>query len=307
MEKTRLRLKQILEQNSQPHLSSSIKELKLKNCKASHHVKNLTNWGRIILLFGLIVFALKYYHSELQGRRCALSLIRPLSYAFRPPENCDFCSQIKSIPYVSKLSPSEFKSYYGYSGAPIVVSDALQNWTASTTFNFRYFQNAYRKARRKQRLRHCQFLPYKTGFQDIYEALEMSPARIDSVMGEAPWYFGWSNCHAETTDQFRKHYSKPYFLPEDSENNVVDWIFMGTAGMGAQMHIDNVRLPSWQAQLAGSKLWVLVPPPECYFRCARFEVIVRQGEMIVLDTNRWYHQTFVQPGAVSITIGAEYD
>jgi len=28
---------------------------------------------------------------------------------------------------------------------------------------------------------------------------------------------------------------------------------------------------------------------------------------VVLDTNKWYHQTFVQPGAISLTIGAEYD
>lgn len=28
---------------------------------------------------------------------------------------------------------------------------------------------------------------------------------------------------------------------------------------------------------------------------------------VVLDTNRWYHQTRVLPGDISITIGAEFD
>lgn len=128
----------------------------------------------------------------------------------------------------------------------------------------------------------------------------MSRARVDLMMGEAPWYFGWSNCHAEITEEFRRHYDRPYFLPNNSESKAIDWFFIGTTGMGAQMHvnlafsiktktrlnknthskqIDNVRLPSWQAQLAGSKRWLLVPPPECYFRCRRFEVTVRQGDI----------------------------
>ncbi|KAL7730560.1 hypothetical protein ACLKA6_000555 [Drosophila palustris] len=304
MEKARQRLHQILRQHKRASLSATIQELRHRNCEASPHTQDLIKWTKFILCLGLVAYSLDYYHTELQGQRCALSVSRALSYVFRPPERCDFCSNIKSIPHLSDLSPAKFEADFAYSGVPIIVRDAMQNWTATTLFNYRYFQNAYRKTKRKQRLSRCQFLPYKTGFQDIYEALDMPQ---DRVMGEAPWYFGWSNCHTEVTEEFRKHYDKPYFLPNNSENKAIDWIFIGTSGMGAQMHIDNVRLPSWQAQLAGSKRWLLVPPPECYFQCRRFEVIVQQGDIIVLDTNRWYHQTFVLPGAVSITIGAEYD
>lgn len=28
------------------------------------------------------------------------------------------------------------------------------------------------------------------------------------------------------------------------------------------MKVDNVRLPSWQAQIKGEKEWTLAPPPE---------------------------------------------
>uniref|UniRef100_B3P3D7 GG16773 n=1 Tax=Drosophila erecta TaxID=7220 RepID=B3P3D7_DROER len=174
-------------------------------------------------------------------------------------------------------------------------------------FNYWYFRDVYTKAKQKQHIRECQFLPYTTGFFDIYDALDMPEDRVELKPGEQPWYFGWSNCHAETAEEFRRHYGRPYFLPEGSENNAVDWFFIGSSGLGAQMHIDNVRLPSWQAQLAGSKRWLLVPPPECYLQCQRFDVVVQQGDIIVLDTNKWYHQTFVQPGAISLTIGAEYD
>jgi histone arginine demethylase JMJD6 len=96
---------------------------------------------------------------------------------------------------------------------------------------------------------------------------------------------------------------------------------------GFFLKVDNVRLPSWQAQLKGTKTWTLAPPPECYYQCHSFEVIVRPGDIsklrkiqkknknihnfflftVVLDTNKWYHKTNVQPGDISITIGAEYD
>ena len=28
---------------------------------------------------------------------------------------------------------------------------------------------------------------------------------------------------------------------------------------------------------------------------------------VVLDTNQWYHATYIHPGEISITIGSEYD
>lgn len=40
---------------------------------------------------------------------------------------------------------------------------------------------------------------------------------------------------------------------------------------------------------------------------ATYNVILSIFFLVVLDTNRWYHKTEVQPGELSITIGAEYD
>ena len=34
-----------------------------------------------------------------------------------------------------------------------------------------------------------------------------------------------------------------------------DWFFLGTPGYGAPFHIDEVRHPSWQAQIRGVKTW----------------------------------------------------
>jgi len=50
------------------------------------------------------------------------------------------------------------------------------------------------------------------------------------------------------------------------------------------------------------------PVPECLFVCKELNFIVEPGEIIVLNTNVWYHKTFViSENEISITIGSEFD
>ena len=46
-----------------------------------------------------------------------------------------------------------------------------------------------------------------------------------------------SNCDPAVGNVLRKHYKKPYFLPEDVESSKTDWIFMGSPNYGAHMHV----------------------------------------------------------------------
>ncbi|GFS05040.1 JmjC domain-containing protein 4 [Elysia marginata] len=39
----------------------------------------------------------------------------------------------------------------------------------------------------------------------------------------------------------RQHYGRPYFLPTQSESSKTDWIFMGSPGYGAHMHVSNAE------------------------------------------------------------------
>ncbi|XP_045034123.1 uncharacterized protein LOC116928992 [Daphnia magna] len=237
--------------------------------------------------------------------QCIISMPVDTKNVFRPPVDCDFCRDVHQVDIVQHVSPEEFESTYAYSGRPVIVKDALANWTAVNVFSYEFFSELYTKesnalASRSQR---CQFFPYKTEFRSLEEALTMSEDR----QSNQPWYFGWSNCDSQTADVLRRHYSRPYFLPERSESSRTDWIFMGTAGLGAHMHVDHVSLPSWQAQCRGKKVWSLEPPPECHYQCQSMEVTVEAGDTIVLDTNIWYHKTNVVSEEVSITIGSEYD
>lgn len=121
------------------------------------------------------------------------------------------------------------------------------------------------------------------------------------------FFFSRSNCNPDISQVLRQHYSKPYFLPSDSELSAIDWIFMGYKGQGASMHLDYVRRPSWQAQIKGKKSWYLLPPPECENVCTAVNITVNRGDVILVDTNQWYHTTIIEGDEMSVTLGSEYD
>ncbi|XP_059616972.1 uncharacterized protein LOC132261934 isoform X2 [Phlebotomus argentipes] len=282
----------------------------LSECPSIRNNKNLEIFPRkfkIVTAFFILVSLFWIFRDDLFLDQCIIAMPDELSKAFRPPVECDFCMGKTEVIRAYDLSPDAFESNFAYQGGPIIIVDAMNNWTAPEVFDYWYFKRTYKEAKKKRSILNCQFFPYKSGLRDLFEAFDMPEERVNQMEGTEPWYFGWSNCNYEIAKILRKHYSSPYFLPKASENNAIDWIFMGVPGKGAHLHVDNVRLPSWQAQLRGVKEWILAPPPECYYKCSFFSAVVKPGEIIVLDTNRWYHQTNVLPGDISITIGAEYD
>lgn len=59
----------------------------------------------------------------------------------------------------------------------------------------------------------------------------------------------WANCDSVAVEELREHYKRPWFIPVESEVGRRDWFFMGTPGFGAPFHLDEVKYPSWQAQV----------------------------------------------------------
>ncbi|KAG1679043.1 Bifunctional arginine demethylase and lysyl-hydroxylase JMJD6 [Nymphon striatum] len=241
-----------------------------------------------------------------EAESCTVDMPAAIHDAFRPPVNCSMCSHVTEVEHVSVLTAKLFEERHAYSGRPVVIVDGTNNWTAPEVFSFNFFKQLYPEDS-PVRGDQCQFFPYQTSFESLNEVFNMTEDRANLRDGSNPWYIGWSNCDQEATDVLRRHYQRPYFLPPQSESSKTDWIFMGSPGYGAHMHIDHVGNPSWQAQIKGQKLWTLEPPPECFLECQTLKVIVNPGEIIVLDTNRWFHKTLVLGDSISITIGSEYD
>ncbi|KAG7207795.1 hypothetical protein KM043_009404 [Ampulex compressa] len=258
-------------------------------------------WILLIVAWFLGQFAWNYVLAY-RYDKCLIEMPPFTQKIFRPPEDCSICIDVQRVDRLSNVDPVVFEERYAYSGRPVVVTDAMANWTAPKVFSFSFFKSLYDGEEAN-----CQFFPYKTEFQSLQDVFDMNESRSLLEEGTKPWYVGWSNCDDKIGTVLRQHYRRPYFLPETAESEKTDWIFMGSHGYGAPMHVDDVEHSSWQAQIKGKKLWILEPPRECHYACKRIEVIVHPGEIIILDTNRWYHQTKIVSEDMSITIGAEYD
>ena len=110
----------------------------------------------------------------------------------RKPSNCStLCEGLTEIPRLSKLSEEEFVEQYGYSGRPLVVTDAAKNWSALELFNFTFFKRLFQENKDAYKINEdeCQFFPYNTDFISLEQAFNMSKER--SEWKERPWYFGW--------------------------------------------------------------------------------------------------------------------
>lgn len=262
----------------------------------------------IVLLLPLLLASLGYYFFDDmfdESSLCAVDNSIFVLEAARPIADCKMCEGLTEVPKLSDITVETFVHDHAYTGRPLVVKDATKNWTAMNVFTYEYFLHVYTDSALNATDDECQFFPYQTEFHSLREVFNMSKERV--MFKAEPWYIGWSNCDEEVRKELRKHYSKPYFLPSDSEHSETDWMFMGGVGPGANLHMDNVERPSWQAQLSGRKTWHLVPPPECEAVCQTLDVTIEKGEIVVIDTNQWYHATTVEPGEISITIGSEYD
>ncbi|XP_071958234.1 uncharacterized protein [Antedon mediterranea] len=242
---------------------------------------------------------------DMEEELCIVNFPEIVQDMFRPAVDCNMCQNVTQIDRVSNLTIEDFTKIYAYTSRPVVISDGMAGWTAGDHFSFDFFKSVYSEdsPALENYETDCQFFPYKTEFACLGEALNMTKERA-----KEPWYIGWSNCDSYATNILRKHYKRPYFLPQNSESSKTDWIFMGTPNYGAHLHIDSVENPSWQAQVKGHKLWTLEPAPECYFQCpSQLQITVHPGEIIVLDTNYWFHKTLIVQDELSITIGSEYD
>lgn len=268
----------------------------------------LTNWCARIGVLALIL-AVLFENKDRLKSRCAIGNNYLVMEMTRPVTNCDICRETREVTILDNVTKTGYDRY-AYAGRPVLVKRAIEDWPALRTFSFDFFKELYNRTKgaydsvREE----CQFFPFKTDFISLEEVFNMPVSRARQMTSEeVTWYVGWSNCNPDIASVLRKHYARPHFLPDESESSAIDWIFMGYSGQGASMHLDYVQRPSWQAQISGRKRWHLVPPPECESICQPVEVDVETGDIILVDTNQWYHDTFIYPGEISITIGSEYD
>ncbi|XP_069687817.1 uncharacterized protein [Periplaneta americana] len=240
------------------------------------------------------------------GTRCLLPNNYFVWEATRPETDCNMCKDIKSVLVFENITREEFRNY-AYSPRPMLVKGAALHWPAMQTFTYHFLKEIYQNVEGAYESveEECQILTFKTEFKSLQDVFSMPESRVLQEEGEKPWYVGWSNCHPEVLAIMREHYSIPHFLPEDAEHANMDYIFIGYQ-QGAVMHIDYISRLMWQAQLRGHKTWKLIPPPDCDHICSGISFRVEPGDIVLVDTRQWYHDTHVDPGEMSLTVSSEY-
>lgn len=168
---------------------------------------------------------------DLDYEPCLLPKFETMIDVFRPPHSCEICRDLEQIERRSNITREEFEEKYAYSNRPVIITDAMTNWLAFEKFDFEFFQLLYRSNSTALRAveEHCQFFPYKNGdeFETLGDVFEMDLDRAHMTdENYRPWYVGWSNCDYSTAYLLRQYYTRPYFLPQQSESSKLDWIFM---------------------------------------------------------------------------------
>ena len=145
----------------------------------------------VCTLRGLFLFVF-FLLQDLFAEHCLVAVDSVLMTLFRPPVNCRICHGLAQVDRVSRLSREWFEEHYAYSGRPVIVTDAMANWSALQTFNFEFFRGIYsHDSPVLVSSEDCQFFPYESGFDNLSEVFLMSSERSNLNSGSEPWYIGW--------------------------------------------------------------------------------------------------------------------
>jgi len=236
-------------------------------------------------------------------------IINPGNFAggyCRMPKECT-CTDVDSIDDIqaTQMTPELFKDRYLRTNRPVVVRNVSLNWEAMKVLDYSWLKAQYTKSEEilQFEAKNCFFKCYKTEeFPTLASVFTMSEERVSDVLSR-PWYVGWSVCHQPVLREIEKLIELPEFLSDlDMLGNM--WIFIGSPGYGAHLHLDDdLELPTWQAQISGVKTWFLQPPPECGGRCKKeLQTDLHPGDMIIVNTNFWFHKTRVKDQGISLVV-----
>jgi len=230
----------------------------------------------------------------------------------RTPVDCSMCNDVRKIDevHVSDLPWETFYSRYADTSRPVVIRNASIDWPAMKILDYQWLRDAYMsdpEILEYEDKEECWYNNYKSKhLQSLRNVFRMSDAQVHGQ--DKTWYVGWSVCQKPVANLLHELYYRPNFLHPDSTPPKKPWIFVGTPGPGAHVHIDNVDQSSWQAQISGVKSWLLRPPPECWWQChGDMETTVYPGDIIVVNTNVWFHSTKIQGPDLSLVITNEFD
>jgi ribosomal protein L16 Arg81 hydroxylase len=175
--------------------------------------------------------------------------------------------QFLAVDRRSALSLREFKREYLYPRKPVVITDAIEDWRARSSWTFDYFRSRYGGTPVVVYRYHeeDEFTPDAVEHISLAEYID----RITSMDWHSyPCYLrdNWKLFYAHR-DLMTDHHVPKYFF---------DWfkllpafmrlpyprIFIGPKGAITPLHVDVWGTHAWLSQLVGRKQWILFSPDQ---------------------------------------------
>ncbi len=233
-------------------------------------------------------------------------------------------AQLPQVDRRSKLSVGEFNQEYRSLGRPVVITDAIEDWPALSSWTFDYFKSHYGAT--LVNVHRYEGGKYKT---DHVEQMVLADF-IDRLLAN-----NWSSCPYYIRDDWRFLRQHQELLADyKTPQYFFDWftffprfmrliyprIFIGPQGAVTPLHVDIWGTHAWLAQLVGRKRWLLFPPDQekflynydvdpdrpdfnrfPLFRQARpLECIIGPGDLIFVPGG-WAHQVTSLDPTISLT------
>ena len=83
---------------------------------------------------------------DLTKESCALEQPDVFNALLRPIDDCDMCLGLERIEHLEHITQKKFIKKYAYTSVPVVIRNALTNWTALNVLSFDFLKEVYRKA-----------------------------------------------------------------------------------------------------------------------------------------------------------------
>ncbi|WP_265270277.1 cupin-like domain-containing protein [Nostoc sp. KVJ3] len=217
---------------------------------------------------------------------------------------------ISSVERRSNLSHDQFVREYASIGKPVIITDAMKDWTASTKWNMNFFKSECGSLNIKVRedgdhsrtlqMTVADYIDYITASdrKKILYLFDFHPYLHPKLYEDykVPVYFH------NLFDRLPKNFQEKYDYP-------LDYLLIGPKDSYISLHIDGEYAYAWLALISGRKKCVLFTPDQTdllyngevnvfnpdlekfplYTNAKSVEIILEAGEIIYFPP-RWWHQ-----------------
>lgn len=158
---------------------------------------------------------------------------------------------VDNIDRRNDLSVQEFIDRYEEPNRPVIITDALSNWSALGKWSKEYLVKAARDV--------------KLAVGPVEMAMDKYFLYSDSACEERPLYL-FDPKFGEKIPILNEDYEVPIYFREDlfsilgKERPDYRWLIIGPARSGSSFHIDPNSTSAWNAVVKGAKKWILFPP-----------------------------------------------